>query len=149
MDKRQQLISELVDLGNEIEWFNRPLLEQALKDYSLSEIELIEKIALINHANVTKLAAASFMTRGAISKQTKKLQSKGLIESYQLGDNKKEIYFKLTPQGTKINQVHTDLHKSFLKRDEKIFESMSDEDYHTIFRFIGRYREHLKSIAEK
>ena len=35
------------------------------------------------------------MTRGAISKITKKLIKKGIIESYQKPDNKKEIYFRL------------------------------------------------------
>lgn len=148
MDKRQQLVSELLDLSNEIEWFNRPLLEEALKDYSLTEIELIEKIALIKEVNVTKLAAASYMTRGAISKQTKKLLSKGLIESYQVTDNKKEIYFRLSPKGKEVNQTHIDLHQSFLERDQAVFEHLKEEDYETIFRFIGRYREHLKRIAD-
>lgn len=149
MDKRQQLVSELVDLSNEIEWFNRPLLEKELKEYSLSEIALIEKIELISHANVTKLAAASYMTRGAISKQTKKLLASGLIESYQLNDNKKEVYFRLTLAGKEMNQIHQKLHEDFLKRDQQVFEGMSSSEYDSVFRFIGKYREHLKRIAEK
>ena len=74
MDKRLALISEMLELANEITWLNKPKLEQALKGYSLNEIELIEKIAKIPHPNVTKLANASYMTRGAISKQTKKMK---------------------------------------------------------------------------
>ncbi|MGG0033755.1 helix-turn-helix domain-containing protein, partial [Priestia megaterium] len=91
MDKRQQLMSELMDLCNEIIWRNKPEVELALKDYTLSEIELIENISLIPNANVTRLAAASYMTRGAISKLTKKLIAKNIIESYQSVENKKEI----------------------------------------------------------
>jgi hypothetical protein len=49
----------MIDLSNEIEWFNRPILEERLKEYPLSEIELIEKIGTIPNANVTKLASAS------------------------------------------------------------------------------------------
>ncbi|MBO0427780.1 MarR family transcriptional regulator [Vagococcus fluvialis] len=149
MDKRQELISQMIDLSNEIEWFNRPILEERLKEYPLSEIELIEKIGTIPNANVTKLASASYMTRGAISKLTKKLLSKDLIESYQIEDNKKEIYFRLTSKGEKIRKVHSDLHMTFLQRDKIVFEGMTNEEFDTIFRFIGKYREHIKRITEK
>ncbi|QSX23771.1 MarR family transcriptional regulator [Priestia megaterium] len=148
MDKRQQLMSELMDLCNEIIWRNKPEVELALKDYKLSEIELIENIALIPNANVTKLAAASYMTRGAISKLTKKLIAKNIIESYQSVENKKEIYFRLTTNGQKINDIHQKLHQSFLERDKEVFKYMTDEEFDTIFRFIGRYRHHLKNITE-
>lgn len=148
MDKRQQLMSELMDLCNEIIWRNKPELESALKGYTLNEIELIENIALIPNANVTKLAAASYMTRGAISKLTKKLIAKNIIESYQSAENKKEIYFRLTTNGQKINDVHQELHRSFLERDKEVFKHMTNEEFDTIFRFIGRYRHHLKNITE-
>ncbi|GIN40556.1 MULTISPECIES: MarR family transcriptional regulator [Heyndrickxia] len=147
MDKRQQLMSELMDLCNEITWLNKPELESAIDGYTLSEIELIENISLIPNANVTKLAAASYMTRGAISKLTKKLIAKNIIESYQNAENKKEIYFRLTTNGQKINNVHQELHRTFLERDKEVFKNMTDDDFNTIFRFIGRYRQHLKNIT--
>ncbi|HEO8422735.1 MarR family transcriptional regulator [Niallia sp. FSL W8-0635] len=147
MDKRQQLMSELMDLCNEIIWLNKPELESALNGYTLNEIELIENIALIPNANVTKLAAASYMTRGAISKLTKKLLAKNIIESYQNAENKKEIYFRLTANGQKINNIHQELHGLFLKRDKEVFKNMTDDEFDTIFRFIGRYRYHLKNIT--
>jgi DNA-binding MarR family transcriptional regulator len=122
MDRRQQLVSELMDLCHEITWLNKPVLEKALSDYTLSEIEMIEHIALIPYANVTKLAAASYMTRGAISKLAKKLIKKELIESYQQAENKKEIYFRLTKSGQEINQIHQELHQTFLERDKTLIQ---------------------------
>lgn len=110
---------------------------------------MIEHIALIPYANVTKLAAASYMTRGAISKLTKKLMNKGLIESYQQTDNKKEIYFRLTNKGQQVNQIHQELHHTFLERDQIVFENMTDDEFDTVFRFIGRYRYHLKNITRE
>lgn len=148
MDKRQQLMSELMDLCNELIWVNKPELESALSGYTLNEIELIENIALISSANVTKLAAASYMTRGAISKLTKKLIAKNIIESYQDAKNKKEIYFRLTTKGQNVNNVHQDLHRSFLNRDKDVFKTMTDGDFDTIFHFISRYRHHLKKITD-
>ena len=148
MDRRQQLMSELMDICNEIIWLNKPELEEALKGYSLSEIELIEHVEVIPEANVTKLAAASYMTRGAISKLTKKLMQKEILESYQNEENKKEIYFRLTEEGRKINEIHQKLHQSFLERDKEVFDPMTNEEFDTIFRFIGRYRYHLKTIKK-
>ncbi|MBF8808066.1 MAG: MarR family transcriptional regulator [Enterococcus lacertideformus] len=144
MNKRLDLISEMLDLTNEITWLNKPKLEQALQGYSLNEIELIEKIAKIPHPNVTKLANASYMTRGAISKQTKKMLSKGLIESYQKPENKKERYFRLTAKGQRLNQVHQELHDEFLEENASVFHQITDEEFNTIFRFIGHFRENLK-----
>lgn len=148
MDKRQQLMSELMDLCNEIIWLNKPELESALSGYTLNEVEVIEHIALIPNANVTKLANASYMTRGAISKLTKKLIAKDIIDSYQDDNNKKEIYFRLTVKGQEINNIHNKLHQSFLERDKEVFENMADDEFDTIFRFIGRYRYHLKNITK-
>jgi|SRR5579875_2704724 len=148
MDKRQQLMSELMDLCNEIIWLNKPELESVLNGYTLNEIQLIENIALIPNANVTKLASASYMTRGAISKLTKKLIAKNIIESYQNAKNKKEIYFRLTTKGQQIHNVHQELHRSFLERDKEVFQNMTDDEFDTIFRFIGRYRHHLKNITD-
>lgn len=147
MKRQQLLMSQLMDLTNELVWLNRPKMEQALNGYKLNEIDLIEKIGLIPEPNVTKLAAATYMTRGAISKLTKKLTEKNLIESYQLPTNKKEIYFRLTSQGEQVNQIHQALHQSFANRDQEVFTNMTEEEFDTIFRFIGRYRQHLKKIV--
>ncbi len=147
MDKRQQLVSEMMDLSNQIIWLNKPELEAVLSDYTLSEIELIENIARIPKANVTKLATASYMTRGAISKLTKKMIQKNLIERYQQAENKKEIYFRLTEAGETVERIHQQLHHSFLERDKEVFVNMTQEEFDTIFRFIGRYRQHLKNIT--
>ncbi len=122
MDKRINLISEMLDLANEITWLNKPKLEEAIEGYPLNEIELIEKIAKLPEPNVTKLAAASYLTRGAISKQTKKLLAKQLIESYQKPENKKELYFRLTEEGKQLNDRHQQLHQEFLKENEAVFE---------------------------
>ena len=109
-----------------------------------SRLNLIEKVASIPTPNVTKLANASYMTRGAISKLTKKMITNGLLESYQKPENKKERYFRLTAEGQRINKMHQKLHEEFLKENEVVFQQMTKEEFDTVFRFIGRFRENLK-----
>jgi hypothetical protein len=38
---------------------------------------------------------------------------------------------------------------TFLQRDKIVFEGMTNEEFDTIFRFISKYREHIKRITEK
>ena len=78
MDKRQLLIEEYLDLANEIIHRNKPEMEKEFAGFTLNELEVIEHIGKIPDPNVTKLANASYMTRGAISKLTKKLIARGL-----------------------------------------------------------------------
>lgn len=89
------------------------------------------------------------MTRGAISKLTKKLIQKGLIESYQKSDNKKEIYFKLTEQGKVIYKIHEDLHKEFQERDKAVFEQVTEEQFDSMLSFVEKYSRHLDAEIKK
>lgn len=89
------------------------------------------------------------MTRGAISKLTKKLIQKGLIESYQKSDNKKEIYFRLTEQGKVIYNVHEDLHKEFQERDKAVFEQVTEEQFESMLSFVEKYSRHLDAEIKK
>ena len=98
---------------------------------------------------MTKLAESLYMTRGAISKLTKKLINKGLIESYQKPLNKKEIYFRLTEQGKVIYKIHEELHKEFQERDKIVFEQVTDEQFDTMLNFVETYSRHLDSEIKK
>ncbi len=144
MDKRQLLIEEYLELANEIIHRNKPEMEKEFAGFTLNELEVIEHIGKIPDPNVTKLANASYMTRGAISKLTKKLIARGIINTYQSEENKKEIYFQLTPIGQKIKNRHEQLHQKWVQRDAAVFENMSKEEFDTVFRFIGRYREFIR-----
>ena len=70
---------------------------------------------------------------------------RGIINTYQSEENKKEIYFQLTPIGQKIRNRHEQLHQKWVQRDATVFENMSKEEFDTVFRFIGRYREFIRS----
>jgi DNA-binding MarR family transcriptional regulator len=109
----------------------------------------MEFIAKNADSNVTKLAESFYMTRGAISKITKKLMNKGVIESYRKPDNNKEIYFRLTEQGKAVNQIHEDLHKEFRERDKAVFDQVTKEQFDIMLRFVEGYRRHLDAEIKK
>ena len=149
MNKQELLIAGFRDVLDKISWLNGQKMKAAFEGFHPSEIHSIEYIGKNPDSNVTRLAEAFYQTRGGISKITKKLMQKGMIESYQKPDNKKEIYFRLTPQGESIYQIHAKLHMEFNARDKAVFEQMTDEESAVILDFLGNYSRHLDSEIAK
>ncbi|MFD2211331.1 MarR family transcriptional regulator [Virgibacillus halophilus] len=149
MNKEEELLINFRDLFNKLAWLNKPKMEEHLKDYKPSEVHCIESIEKNRDANVRKLAETLYMTRGAISKLTKKLMKKGFIESYQKPDNKKEIYFKLTAQGKEIFNVHEELHKEFRERDKVVFQQVTEKEIDSMLSFVENYSRHLDTEIKK
>ncbi|MGX7263278.1 MarR family transcriptional regulator [Enterococcus crotali] len=149
MNKKEQVAKEFRAVFNKLAWLNKCKMEEALKEYKPSEVHCIEAIGKTVDPNVTKLADSLYMTRGAISKITKKLIKKNVIESYQKLENKKEIYFKLTKQGQEVFDLHEQLHEEFRKRDEVVYEQVTEAQYDDMLRFVKRYSEHIDEEIEK
>ena len=149
MNKEEQVLMSFRDLFNKMVWLNKFKMEDSLKSYKSSEVHCIEYIGRNVDSNVTKLAESFYMTRGAMSKITKKLLKKGIIESYQKPDNKKEIYFRLTEQGKEVYKIHEKLHKEFQERDKVVFEQITEEQFDSMLSFIKKYSKHLDAEIKK
>lgn len=149
MNKEEQVLAGFRDLLNKMACLNKAKMEDSLKGYKSSEVHYIEHIGRNADSNVTKLAESFYMTRGAISKMTRKLIEKGIIESYQKPDNKKEVYFRLTEQGKAIYHVHERLHKEFQERDQAVFEQVTEEQFDGMLAFIEKYSRHLDAEIKK
>ncbi|NRG25844.1 MarR family transcriptional regulator [Bacillus circulans] len=147
--KEEELIMNVRDLFNKMVWLNKSKMMKSLEGHSPSEVHCIESIEKSTNPNVTNLAESLYMTRGAISKLTKKLIKKGLIESYQKPENKKEIYFKLTEQGEKIFKIHEELHNEFYERDKVIFEQITEEQFDNMLSLVEKYSKHLNTEIKK
>ncbi|WP_342428680.1 MarR family transcriptional regulator [Paenibacillus sp. FSL L8-0158] len=149
MNKEEQVIVGFRDLFNKMVWLNKDKMEDSLKGYKPSEVHCIEYIERNVESNVTKLAESLYMTTGAISKITKKLIKKGIIESYQKPDNKKEVYFRLTEEGKVIYKIHEELHKEFQERDKAVFEQVTEEQFDSMISFLEKYSRHLDAEIKK
>lgn len=149
MNKEEQIKVGFRELYDKMSWLNRRKMEDSLKGYTSSEVHCIEYIEKNKDSNVTKLADSFYMTRGAISKLTKKLIKKELIESYQKSDNKKEIYFRLTEKGREVYDIHEKLHNEFSERDKVVFEQVTDEQFNSMLQFVELYSQHLDKEIKK
>ena len=149
MNKETQLLKQFADIYNKTVFLNKAKMEIALKECKPSEVHCIEYIGKNEDSNVTKLADDFYMTRGAISKLTKKLIEKGYIKNYQKTENKKEIYFKLTKKGEQIYQTHKELHKEFSNRDKPVFKQITEEQFNNMLKFVENYNKHLDTEIKK
>ncbi|AJQ59095.1 MarR family transcriptional regulator [Bacillus thuringiensis] len=149
MNKEEQVMNGFRELYNKLVWLNKDKMEEGLKGFKSSEVHCIEYIENNADSNVTQLAEAFYVTRGAISRMTKKLIQKGFIESYQKSENKKEIYFRLTEEGKEIYKIHENLHKEFHERDKAVFEQVTKEEFDSIISFVEKYSRHLDAEIKK
>lgn len=149
MKEHQILLQELALLLQRQELLTKLTESVCLEEYSYSETHCIDYIGKTELPNVTKIADNMQMTRGAISKMTKKLLTKGLIEKYTLESNKKEIYFKLTESGMELYREHEKRHKLWEQRDSKFLERYSAEEITTIRTFMQEFNAYLEMKIEE
>lgn len=76
MNKEEQVMNGFRELYNKLVWLNKDKMEEGLKGFKSSEVHCIEYIENNVDSNVTQLAEAFYVTRGAISRMTKKLIQK-------------------------------------------------------------------------
>lgn len=62
----------------------------------LSFLKCIERNA---NAKAKEISLFLGITNGAVAQMSRKLEEKGYIETYRLSDNRKEVYYRLTPKG--------------------------------------------------
>jgi Transcriptional regulators len=104
---------------------------------NLAEVHCIDWIGRVERANVTKVANDMNMTKGAICKINKKLLSKGLIESYQLPENNKEIYYRLTDCGQKVYEEHKKCHEKAKTEKMALLKNYTADEQAVILRFLN------------
>jgi DNA-binding MarR family transcriptional regulator len=99
-------------------------------------VHLLDTINEHPGENTSQLAARNGITKGAIAQITKKLLEKELITTFQIPENRKEVYFELTKLGKKAVSGHDRHHKRLNAGLTKYFEILSDKDMQTIVTFL-------------
>jgi DNA-binding MarR family transcriptional regulator len=111
-----------------------------------SEVGLLEIIKMHKNATASDLSRILGVTTGAVWQVSKKLQKKGLIESYQIEDNKKEVYFCLTALGEKVSKGHEKHHETI---NAGIFEYLSrleERDVKKIGEFLDTIIKEMSNV---
>lgn len=148
MKEQELLLKEIALMLERQDMLSQLTESQCLDEYGYSETHCIDFIGRLELPNVTKVAEHMRMTRGAISKMTKKLLAKGLIEKYTLETNKKEIYFRLTEQGKVLFDEHAKRHERWEKRDMEFLAQYPREKVVTVYEFMQEFNDYLEEQIE-
>ena len=134
--EKQEILSKLTE-------------DEKLHGYNYSEIHTIAAIGNLEEPNVTQIANHMNVTRGAISKITKKLLEQDLIESYQQNGNKQKIFFRLTKSGQFLYDEHEKRHKLWLKRDDDFIKQFNPETLEQVEWFMKEFNDYLETQIVK
>ena len=122
---------------------------EKLHGYNYSEIHTINAMGKIESPNVTGISEYMHMTRGAISKITKKLQQDGMIDTYRLPDNQQKIFYSLTEKGKELYDEHKKRHELWLQRDNDFLEKYSDKYLEQLKEFMTDFNCYLEEQIER
>ncbi|MCT4508225.1 MAG: MarR family transcriptional regulator [Tepidibacter sp.] len=134
-------LSEIFQIFTE---FNEKGFKENYSNLNINEVHAIDYIGKTENANVTKITNHLKITKGGVTKITKKLINKEYISSYQIEENKKEKYFNLTEKGKEIFKKHENLHIEAINRDKKIFEKFDKNEKEVIDKFLDTLKKDFK-----
>ena len=140
----KEILSNIVRFFEKQDMLNKLTENQRLNDYGYSEIHTIVAVKELKEPNVTAIAKQLNMTRGAISKITKKLIVKSLINTYTLPDNKQKIFFELTDEGEFMYEEHKKRHDLWEARDEAFLNGFAEEELRIMENFFNAYNDYLE-----
>ena len=92
------------------------------------QIHLIDLIGRFPNINVTELANASGVTKGAVSQKLSWLEKRGFLVKVKGDENNKEIFVKLTDSGHRAFDMHLEYHRKFDSELFDMFRNMSEEN---------------------
>ena len=130
--EKQEILSKLTE-------------DEKLHGYNYSEIHTIAAIGDLEEPNVTNIANHMNVTRGAISKITKRLLAQNLIEAYQQDGNKQKIFFRLTESGQFLYDEHEKRHNLWLKRDDAFIKQFDKKTVKQVEEFMRAFNDYLEA----
>ncbi|KAA6451878.1 MarR family transcriptional regulator [Bacillus swezeyi] len=99
----------------------------------------IHVISCIGHSepiNNTGIAKKMNLSKANITKISSRLLKEGLIKRFQLTDNRKEVYFRLTPSGKQVFELHEKLHQKKAETFDQFLDSFSESEQSAILKFL-------------
>lgn len=101
-----------------------------------AEVQFLDTIARFPDKNVSGLSGQLGITKGAVTQLVTKLSQKNLILEVQREDNKKEKFFRLTPQGARVVTSHHLFHKEANDRLCTFMKTLTPDESAAVYRFL-------------
>lgn len=88
-----------------------PVIAELMKDMTVKMLHVLSAIGKLEPVNGITISKQFGFSKGNVSKITRRLADKQIINFEYIPDNKKEVLFRTTPLGREINRLHQALHE--------------------------------------
>ncbi|WP_127496766.1 MarR family transcriptional regulator [Paenibacillus glycanilyticus] len=88
-----------------------PVIANLVKEMTVMMLYVLDAIGKLEPVNGITISKKFGFSKGSISKITRKMVDKQIIQFEYLPDNKKEILFRTTSLGKEIYQLHLAMHR--------------------------------------
>lgn len=102
---------------------------------NMTSIHVLDCIGNHEPINNTAIAEKMNLSKASITKISSKLLEEAYIKRSRMNDNKKEVYFSLSPKGRQLFEVHATLHEMMEHRFIKAMDAFSESEIHTLLKF--------------
>lgn len=126
------------------------MLDSKRRDYgcgiemSVREIHALEIIGNHPAQNASELSELAGLQKGTFSKLVRRFEQWELIERYQSPENRKEVFYRLTPLGRQAYDGHYRFHAKTSAESYAYFHHYSEQEQESILTFIAHYTQYLK-----
>lgn len=138
------LLNQFAEFLEKQDMLSKLTENEKLHSYGYSEIHVIAAIGDLKEPNVTALAKTLRLTKGAVSKITKRLISSNVIEAYTIPDNKQKIFYRLLEKGRFLYEEHEKRHKLWLERDRQFLSQFTELQLEEFSKFMSSYNGYLE-----
>ncbi|WP_051623678.1 MarR family transcriptional regulator [Clostridium hydrogeniformans] len=137
------LLEKLIEVFQLFDEYNEKGFKECYDNLNVNEVHTIDYIGSNDFTNVTKITDHLKITKGGVTKITKRLIEGGYIYQYQIEGNKKEKYFNLLDKGETIFKEHKKIHMEAMDEDKKIFEKLNLDEKNTVSKFLDLLKTDL------
>ncbi|MDI4647977.1 MarR family transcriptional regulator [Cohnella hashimotonis] len=102
----------------------------------MTSVHVIDCIGRNEPINNTSIAEKMNLSKASITKISTKLLKEGFIKRSQLNDNKKEVYFSLSPKGRQIFEVHAMMHEKIEASFIRALDAFTEPELAASLKFI-------------
>jgi len=88
-----------------------PVIAELMKDMTVNMLHVLSAIGKLEPVNGITISKQFGFSKGTVSKITRRLADKQIINFEYIPDNKKEVLFRTTPLDKEINRLHQALHE--------------------------------------
>ena len=112
------------------------------------EMHTIEVILHHPGVNTTELSRITGIPKGTVSKMTRQLEERGLLEHFRRNGNRKEVHYRGTALGRRVFDAHTDFHRVNGRAFYDRFDALAEDQKALIVDTLVRYADYMKEYCD-